>query len=268
MPCYFVAIIQVGNMVKSISKQSAIELNHVSFKYEQSENLLDNINIHIQLGETVGIVGANGAGKSTILKLITGLLTPVSGQVRVLGQELSRKSIKDIRRKIGYTFQDPDNQLFMPSVFEDVAFAARQEHKSEEEIKQIVHDALTQVGGMHLMHKASYKMSGGEKRIVTLATALATKPDILILDEPSVGLDPKSRRDLIRLLQARQETMLITTHDMDMALDLCDRIIVLYNGAIQADDKPMTIFNNKKLICNNHLELPLRLQACPNCGNV
>jgi cobalt/nickel transport system ATP-binding protein len=182
--------------------------------------------------------------------------------------EVTKKNLKDIRRNIGYTFQDPDNQLFMPSVYDDVAFGPRQEGKSEKEVHVIVEKALGEVGGNHLATKASYKLSGGEKRIVALATVLATQPNVLILDEPSVGLDPRSRRQLIRLVEQRKETKIITTHDMDMALELCDRIIVLYKGEVQADDTPMNIFRNRQLLCDNYLELPLQLQGCPLCGEV
>ena len=251
--------------LSSIQRHPVITFNNLTFSYEGQLPTLDNITLTINRGETVGIVGANGAGKSTLLKLVIGLLLPVSGKVIVAGMEVVNKNLGAIRKVVGYTFQDPDNQLFMPSVFEDVAFAARQEGKSINEIEFIVHKALAEVDATHLAQKASYKMSGGEKRVVTLATVLASNPDILMLDEPAVGLDPRSRRHIIRLLHSRKETKIITTHDMDMALDLCDRIIVLFNGKIHADDIPMRIFNNKQLLCDNHLELPLRLQGCPVC---
>lgn len=237
----------------------------VSFAYENKEIVLRDISMTIKQGETIGIVGANGAGKSTLMKLVTGLLKPNSGRVYVSGCEVTNRNLKRVRKLVGYTFQDPDNQLFMPSVYDDVAFGARQEGVAEAQVQLIVEDALNQVGAIHLKDKAPYKMSGGEKRLVTLATVLASKPEILILDEPAVGLDPRARRALIRLLKKREETQIITTHDMDMALDLCDRIIVLYEGEIKGDDTPMTIFNNKALLCENHLELPLRLQGCPIC---
>jgi len=243
-----------------------VEFGQVTFRYEGRELALKDISMSIKKGETVGIVGANGAGKSTLMKLITGLLKPTEGMVTACGYKVTDKNLKAIRRKVGYTFQDPDNQLFMPSVYEDVAFSARQEGLSDDEVDAIVMKALREVGAGHLKDKASYKMSGGEKRLVTLATVLASEPELLILDEPAVGLDPRARRDLIRLLMHRDETKIITTHDMDMALDLCDRIIVLYDGEIRADDAPMNIFNNKDLLCDNHLELPLRLQGCPVCG--
>ena len=248
------------------NNQSVIAFEHIDFSYEKREPILKDVTFTINKGETIAIVGANGAGKSTLMKLITGLLMPTIGKVMVDEFEVTSKNLKFIRKKVGYTFQDPDNQLFMPSVYEDVAFAARQEGKSEEAIKTIVSKALAEVGAEKLVDKASYKMSGGQKRVVTIATVLASEPEVLILDEPSVGLDPRSRRRLIRLLDARVETKIIATHDMDMALELCDRIIVLYDGRIQADDTPMNIFSNKQLLCDNDLELPLSLQGCPVCG--
>ena len=249
-------------------QQTMIEFEGVRYTYEGHEPVLNNINFKISKGETVAIVGANGAGKSTLMKLMTGLLKPNTGQVNIDGMEVVQKHLKAIRKKVGYTFQDPDNQLFMPSVYEDVAFGPRQEGKSDDEVNGIVTRSLEDVGALHLADKASYKMSGGEKRVVTIATALASEPEILILDEPSVGLDPRSRRQLIRLLATRHETKVIATHDMDLALELCTRIIVLYNGVIQGDATPMGIFNNRDLLCDNHLELPLQLQGCPICSSV
>lgn len=247
------------------NKNVVIAFDHVDFYYDKKEAILKDVTFSVNKGETIGIVGANGAGKSTLMKLITGLLMPKTGQVHVDQWEVTPQNLKKIRKKVGYTFQDPDNQLFMPSVYEDVAFTARQEGKTDDVVKAIVEDALGQVGGMHLMDKASYKMSGGEKRVVTLATVIASKPDVLILDEPSVGLDPRARRQFIRVLADRNETKIIATHDMDMALGLCDRIIVLYKGQIQANDEPMSIFGQKELLCKNHLELPLSMQGCPVC---
>ena len=249
-----------------MKQKTVLTFEQIGFYYEKKEPVLKNITFNVYEGETIGIVGANGSGKSTLLKLITCLLVPQKGRLQFENMDISAKNLKTIRKKIGYTFQDPDNQLFMPSVYEDVAFTARQEGKADTEVEAIVYGALEEVGAIHLINKAPYKMSGGEKRVVTLATVIATKPEILILDEPSVGLDPRSRRQLIRLLKSRKETKLITTHDMDLALELCDRIIVLYQGIIQADDKPMNIFNNKKLLCDNHLELPLTMQGCPVCN--
>jgi len=249
-----------------MNKEVIVEFKEVSFGYDTTKMIFKDIDLKIYGGETIAIVGANGAGKSTLLKLITGLVRPAKGIVYVDGYKVNNKNIRKVRKKVGYTFQDADNQLFMPTVYEDVAFSAKQEGKSNEEVSIIVNKALEQVDALHLIEKPSYNLSGGEKRAITIATALASNPNVLILDEPSVGLDPRARRNLIRLLFNLKETKIIATHDMDLALDLCDRIIVMYNGEIQGDDTPTEIFKDKELLCNNHLELPLRMQGCPICS--
>ncbi len=247
-------------------KEPMIVLQQVGFSYDNASKVFESLDLQIYRGETVAIVGANGAGKSTLMKLITGLERPSSGEISVCGLQATSKNMNEIRKKVGYTFQNPDNQLFMPSVYEDVAFSLRRRGVPELETQTAVDNALSQVGGQHLKEKASYKMSGGEKRLITLASVLIDEPEILLLDEPTVGLDPKARRQLIRLLMNRSETKVITTHDMDMALVLCDRIIVLCDGTIQGDDTPQKIFSNRQLLCDNNLELPLRMQGCPICG--
>ena len=248
------------------TRKPIIQFKDLTFGYDNMNPVLSQVNLAIGQGENLAIVGANGAGKSTLMKLLMGLLKPSKGNIQVDGLDVVHKNLKTIRKTVGYTFQEPDNQLFMPSVYEDVAFGARQEGKGEAAVEAIVNSALESVDACHLKNKASYKMSGGEKRIVTIATVLAASPKVLVMDEPSVGLDPKSRRQLINLLAGRQETKIIATHDMDMALDLCDRIVVLNGGTIQGDGDPMTIFNDRKLLEDNHLEQPLRLQGCPRCG--
>jgi len=244
---------------------SIISFKQVSFSYEKGKKLIKDLELTINKGEKVGIIGDNGAGKSTLMKLIVGLIQPDLGSIMVKGLKVNKKNIKVIRQEIGYTFQDPDNQLFMPTVYEDVAFALRQEKKSEEDIKRLTDLALEAVGASHIGKKAPFRLSGGEKRLATLATALSLEPSILILDEPSVGLDPLSRRQLINLIRERQETVLITTHDMDMAMDLCNRIIVLGSGQVKADGSSEEIFYNEALLADNHLEMPLQLQRCSSC---
>lgn len=251
---------------KQSIKPLIIEFSQVGFHYIEGKEILKNVDLHIRQGESVGIVGTNGAGKSTLLKLITGLIKPTSGNIHVDGLELNSKNLKSIRTKVGYAFQEPDNQLFMPTVAEDVGFYASQQRLSQAEINTIVTHALRQVNGLHLADIPPYQLSGGEKRIVTLATVFASSPEVLLLDEPSVGLDPKSRRNLIQLLAQRPETKMIATHDMDLAMDLCDRIIIMFDGKICADDHPKLIFEDEELLLTYHLEKPLALQGCPNCS--
>jgi cobalt/nickel transport system ATP-binding protein len=242
-----------------------IEFEKVNFYYTKGKPIICDVDLQIHRGESIGIVGTNGAGKSTLLKLITGLILPISGSIYVDRQKVIAQNLKAIRKKVGYAFQEPDNQLFMPTVAEDVGFFARQQGIPEEEIKKIVDNALNQVNALHLGPCPPYQLSGGEKRIATIATVLASSPEVLLLDEPSVGLDPKSRRNLIHLLDQRLETKIIATHDMDLAMDLCDRIIIMYQGKICADDQPKSIFSQEALLSKYHLEKPLVLQGCPNC---
>jgi len=249
----------------SIQQTSAIEFNHVSFSYSPEKDIIRDVSLVIKQGETVGLVGANGAGKSTLLKLIVGLMLPTAGSINVNGILLTPKQLKHIRQHVGYAFQEPDNQLFMPTVGEDVGFQARQQGFDDKTVEAIVTKALEQVNGLHLKEMPPYQLSGGEKRLATLATVFASSPDIILLDEPSVGLDPQSRRNLLRILQQRTETKVIATHDMDLAMELCDRILIMYQGKICADDVPSVIFDQEELLFKYSLEKPLSLQRCEQC---
>ena len=248
-----------------IQETNVIEFNHVTFSYSQEKAIIQDVSLTIQQGETVGLVGANGAGKSTLLKLLVGLILPTAGSINVNGILLTTKNLKNIRKNVGYAFQEPDNQLFMPTVGEDVGFQARQQGLDDEAVEKIVKHALEQVNGLHLLGMPPYQLSGGEKRLATLATVFASSPDIILLDEPSVGLDPQSRRNLLQILQQRNETKVIATHDMDLAMELCDRILIMYQGKICADDVPSVIFNQEELLLRYSLEKPLSLQGCELC---
>lgn len=237
-----------------------IEFKKLNYSYDGNILQLKDINFYIKKNEKVGIIGANGAGKSTLLKLILGLLNPSSGEVLYNSKIINKKSINNIRQKVGYAFQDPDNQLFMPTIHDDITFRAKQENKSEEECKKLSTKILTDIDALYLADKTPYKLSGGEKRLASVAVALSNCPELLVLDEPTVGLDPRSRRTLINLLKTRPETCLLTTHDMDMAYEVCDRIIIFFKGEVVADDTTEIIFNNKDLLEASHLEMPLQLQ--------
>ncbi len=183
------------------------------------------------------------------------------GTIEIDGQMLNRKSIKDLRQKVGFAFQDADSQLFMTTVYEDVAFGPRNLGYSDSEVDLRVKQALKQVEAEHLTNRPPYKLSGGEKRQVTLATVLSMDPKVIALDEPTTGLDPHARRNLIRLLKELPQTKLIATHDMDMALEICDRVVVMHHGKVVMIGKPQTVFKNKDLLDQCHLELPLSLQG-------
>lgn len=242
--------------------------NNIKYKYPDGRQALRGVSFEITHGESVGIVGANGAGKSTLLMHITGLLFPEEGEVCVGDIPVNKKTLASIRQRVGMVFQNPDDQLFMTKVYDDVAFGPRNYKLDEEEVSKRVVKALETVGALHLKDRQPYKLSGGEKRLAAIAAVLAVEPDILIMDEPTSALDPRARRRLINLLKQFSHTKLITTHDMDMVLELCERTIVLKEGIIVADGPTKDILTDKKLMEESNLEVPLALQNCPVCGAV
>lgn len=241
-------------------REVQIEAVNASFAYEKNQPVIENLNFQIRKGERVGLIGANGIGKSTILRLLTGLLEH-EGSIRMFGMEVCREHLGEIRRRTGYVFQDSDNQLFMPTVYDDLAFAPRNYGMSREEVEQRVDEALMRIGIRHLKYKQNYKMSGGEKRMACIAVILAMKPDVILMDEPSTALDPYNRRTLIRLLNRMQETKLIASHDLDMILETCGRVILLGPEGIRADGPAEEILRDRELLESCRLELPYCLQS-------
>lgn len=238
-----------------------IEVKEVSFSYNGSKKqTLSNININIEEGESVGIIGANGAGKSTILKLLVGLELDYKGEIIINGLKVEKQNLQEIRQKIGYVFQDSDSQLFMPTVYEDVAFAPRNYGFSKEEVDERTIEALKSIGIEDLKNRQIYRLSGGEKKLVSIATVLSMKPNILIFDEPTVALDPKNRRRFINVLNSLKGMKIVTSHDLDLIYDTCNRTILIANGKIILDGETKSILDNKELLENNGLELPLSLQ--------
>ena len=238
-----------------------VEAKDLEYAYPDGTRALSGVSFRITHGESVGLVGANGAGKSTLLQHLSGCLFPKSGTVHIGDFPLTKKNVNDVRRHVGMIFQDPDDQLFMPTVFDDVAFGPLNLGMPPQEVEKRVMDALTVVGAEHLANRPPYKISGGEKRAVAIATVLSMAPDILLLDEPSSGLDPRSRRQLIALLKEFTHTKIIATHDLDLVMDLCERTIVIHKGRIAADGPTMEIFGDETLLEANHLEKPLRMQG-------
>jgi len=214
----------------------------------------------------VAIVGANGAGKSTLLLHLNGYLAPTTGSVRIGDFPLTKETLKRVRRTVGMVFQDPEDQLFMPTVYDDVAFGPLNLGLTPKDVDVRVMEALATVGAEHLKNRPPYKLSGGEKRAVSIATVLSMSPDILVMDEPTANLDPRARRKLIELLKTFKHTKIIATHDLDMVIDLCERTIVLHNGQVTADGPTLEIFQNDALLEKSHLEKPLRIQGCPVCS--
>lgn len=244
-----------------------IDFINISYSYPDGNKAVENLNVRIHHGESVAIVGANGAGKSTLLKLLVGILMPQQGEIRLGDLPVTKKTLNTVRQQIGFTFQDPEDQLFNTSVYNDVAFGPRNYGLDEKEVEGRVIKALQTVGIEHLMHRAPYKLSGGEKRAASIATVLSMEPNILAMDEPTAALDPKSRRRLIKLLQGFLHTKLIATHDLDMALELCSRTIMLKDGRIEYDGPSAEVMTNSVLLEQCGLEPPLRLQGCPICGH-
>lgn len=243
-----------------------VEVSDLRHVYPDGTEALRGVSFRITHGESVAIIGANGAGKSTLLLHLNGQLVPADGTVRIGDLPLTRKTLPEIRRTVGMVFQNPDDQLFMPTVYDDVAFGPLNLGLSREEADRRVRDALAQVGAAHVIGKAPYHLSGGEKKRVAIATVLSMSPDILVMDEPTSGLDPCARRQLMQLLREFSHTKIFTSHDLDMVLDLCERAIVLHEGKVMADGSPAAIFSDDRLLAECRLEKPLSMQGCPVCG--
>ena len=240
--------------------REAITTVNVCYSYADGTPALNNISLEIAPGESVAIVGANGAGKSTLLLLLAGCLMPQSGKITVAGITLEKKNLSRIRTLAGLVFQNPDDQLFMPTVFDDVAFGPANMGLNDDEIRQRVERALATVSIAHLAERSPQRLSAGEKQAAAIATILAIAPPILLLDEPSSNLDPRNRRHLITLLKELPQTGIIATHDMDLALDVCDRTIIISRGEIAADGPTGEIMTDDRLLRECALERPLRLQ--------
>jgi len=244
-----------------------VAANQLSFLYADGTEALSGLSFSIHHGESVAIVGANGAGKSTLLLHLNGTLTPAAGQVRIGDYQLTKATLAEVRRTVGMVFQDPDDQLFMPTVEEDVAFGPLNLGLTTQEVEQRVCDALQRVNAEHLRHRPPFRLSGGEKRAVAIATVLSMSPDILVMDEPTTGLDPYGRRRLIEMLHGFHHTKIIATHDLDLVLDLCPRTIVMHQGRIAADGPTLELFKDQELLNRCHLERPLSQQNCPVCSS-
>lgn len=242
------------------------ELDNLHYTYPDGHKAVDAFSAVIRHGESVGIIGANGAGKSTILMLLMGILQPDEGEVRIGGVKLTKKTLRTIQPRMGLVFQDANHQLFMPSVYEDVAFGPRNMGMDEEAVQARVMAALEQTGIAHLKDRAPFKLSEGEKRAAAIATVLSMQPDILVLDEPTSSLDSRARRNLIGILKRFDHTRIITSHDLDMVSEVCSRVIVVDGGQLKADGAAETILADEALLHASGLERPLSMQNCPLCG--
>ena len=239
----------------------AISVEDVHFTYPDGHEVLRGLSCQLRHGEKVALIGPNGAGKSTFMSLLNGVELPTQGRVYVGGMEVKKDTLATVRRKVGIVFQDPDDQLFCPTVFDDVAFGPLNLGLPAEEIQARVSESLALVGLTGFEGRSSFHLSFGERKRLALATVLSYQPEILVFDEPSTNMDPLNRRRLISWLRSTDKTMLLCTHDLDIALDVCSRCIVLVNGVIVADGPSKEILYDRKLLEANNLELPLALMT-------
>ena len=239
-----------------------IEFQHVSFSYEKDSPVLQDLSFQIDKSESVGLIGANGAGKSTVMKLLLGLIEG-EGKILVDGVEVRRETLPEIRRKLGFVLQNSDNQMFMPTVYEDMVFAPLNYMLSREEADARVDAVLARLHMEDLKHRYNHKISGGEKRMAAIATVLAMDPEAILMDEPTSALDPFNRRIVINTIRELEQTKLITSHDLDMILDTCDRVILLSEGKIVADGAASAVLRDRKLLESHRKELPLSLMGRP-----
>jgi cobalt/nickel transport system ATP-binding protein len=235
---------------------AAIRIDALRYTYPDGHAALDGVDLVIEPGERVAVLGPNGAGKTTLMLHLNGVLTATSGSVEIAGKPVSRNNLSDIRRRVGLVFQDPDDQLFMPTVAQDVAFGPANFGVRGEELEARVRDALSAVALTDLADRSPAHLSGGQRRRAALATVLACDPEIVVFDEPSANLDPQARRELAETLMKIDATMLIVTHDLPYAAQLCDRAVVMDRGVVVADGKVREILEDSALLAAHRLELP------------
>lgn len=243
-----------------------VEAQGLSFHYPDGTAALSEVSFRIVHGESVAIVGANGAGKSTLLLHLNGTLLPSEGRVRIGDVPVTKGTLREVRRTVGMVFQDPDDQLFLPTVKEDVAFGPLNLGLSPQEADERARAALEATGIGHLVAKPPYRLSAGEKRRAAIAGVIAMSPDVLVLDEPTTGLDPKGRRQLVELLRGFTHTKVLASHDLELVLALCPRTIVLHGGRVRADGPTERLFSDEALLSECGLERPVSLRACRSCG--
>ena len=231
----------------------AVHASGLRFRYPNGVSGLDGIDLHVTHGERVAVLGPNGAGKTTLMLHLNGLLSG-EGELEVAGIRVGDGDVRDLRAAVGLVFQDPDDQLFMPTVAEDVAFGPL--NLGVEDVRERVDSALAAVRMEHVIDRAPHQLSLGQRRRVAIATVLAMQPRLLVLDEPSANLDPRARRELLEVLDGIDRTMLVVTHDLPFAAQLCERAVLLSGGRIVADAPCADMLRDEELLAAHDLELP------------
>jgi len=233
----------------------AVHARELTYRYPDGRQALRGVDLHVEHGERVALLGPNGAGKTTFMLHLNGLMTGTGG-LEVAGLEVGRDTVHELRARVGLVFQDPDDQLFMPTVAEDVAFGPLNLGLDRAAVAERVAEALGAVRMEHVAGRAPYQLSMGERRRVAIATALAMHPALLVLDEPSASLDPRARRELLDVLAEVERTMLVTTHDLPFAAELCERAVILAGGRVVGDGPCEAILADRALLAAYDLELP------------
>ena len=239
--------------------EKSLEISGLAYAYPDGNQALYGVNLAINQGERVALLGPNGAGKTTLVLHLNGIIPTMQGQVRVAGEVVDSKnaeSIKSVRHKVGIVFQDPDDQLFMPTVGQDVAFGPYNAGLRGLELERAVNEALELVGMSEFIDRPPHHLSFGQRRRVAVATVLAMKPEILVMDEPSSNLDPAARRELAEIITSLDVTLLMVTHDLPFAHELCQRAVILSAGVVAADDEISRVLSDKQLLTAHRLELP------------
>jgi len=231
-----------------------LNLQNITVVYPDGTKAINGVNLNAGKGENIALIGENGSGKTTLLLAIAGVLDTLNGKVTVDGIQLAKKTVNEIRKRTGLVFQNPDDQLFMPLIFDDIAFGCRNLGMSENEIKMRVDETLERLNISHLRNRSSLKLSGGEKRMAAMATVLAMEPSVLMFDEPTAFLDHKARRTLIETLKKLNHTKIVATHDLAFVAEVCDRVIILKDGRVAADGS-LALLHDRELMRDCGLEI-------------
>jgi cobalt transport protein ATP-binding subunit len=248
--------LEPSEVAARLAQRGSVRVEHLHYKYPDGFEALRGVELGITSGEKVALIGPNGAGKSTLMLHLNGINEPSHGEVWISGLKVERKVLKRVRSEVGLVFQDPDDQLFSPTVFDDVAFGPLHMGVAEEEIHHRVEKALAEVGMSGFGQRMPHHLSIGQRKRVAMATVLSMDPSVLVFDEPSAGLDPRGRRELIELLRGMEQTMLVSTHDMRLVAEVFPRTIIMDGGSIAADGPSDEILADEALLVKHGMERP------------